>query len=137
MKDWELLQEYARTGSEEAFAAIVSRYSALVYSACLREFHDLGAQVVIFTRSGGLVTVSDGQGVTRVGPLPLVEVDNVTGGRDAFWAALLVAHLDGKPWPLCVRFAHEVAALKLGVVGHVERMIDREPIYRRLADRVE
>jgi sucrose-phosphate synthase len=108
-----------------------------IEAACLREFHDLGAQVVIFTRSGGLVTVSDGQGVTRVGPLPLVQVDNVTGGRDAFWAALLVAHLDGKPWPLCVRFAHEVAALKLGVVGHVQRMIDREPIYHRLADRVE
>jgi sucrose-phosphate synthase len=107
-----------------------------IEAACLREFHDLGAQVVIFTRSGGLVTVSDGRGVTQVGPLPLVEVDNVTGGRDAFWAALLVAHLDGKPWPMCVRFAHGVAALKLGVVGHVQRMIDREPIYRRLEDQM-
>jgi len=29
-------------------------------------------------------------------------------------------------------FAHEVAALKLGVEGHVERMIDRDAIYRRL-----
>jgi len=103
-----------------------------VEAACLREFHGLGAQVVIFTRSGGVVTVSDGQRVERVGPLPMVEVENVTGGRDAFWGALLVAHLDGKPWPLCVRFAHQVAALKLGVVGHVDRMIDREAIYRRL-----
>jgi sugar/nucleoside kinase (ribokinase family) len=101
--------------------------------ACLREFHDLGAQVVIVTRSGGSVTVSDGKTVERVGPLPLNEVDNVTGGRDAFWAALLVGHLDGKPWPLCVRFAHAVAALKLRVVGHVERMIDREAIYAKLA----
>jgi len=31
-----------------------------------------------------------------------------------------------------LRFAHEVAALKLRVVGHVERMIDREEIYRRV-----
>jgi hypothetical protein len=31
-----------------------------------------------------------------------------------------------------VRFAHEVAALKLGMEGHVERMIDRETLYRRL-----
>ena len=103
-----------------------------VEAACLREFHRLGAQVVIFTRSGGVVTVSDGRRVDRVGPLPMVEVENVTGGRDAFWGALLVAHLDGKPWPLCVRFAHQVAALKLRVVGHVERMIDREAIYRQL-----
>jgi sucrose-phosphate synthase len=101
---------------------------------CLREFHDLGAQVVIVTRSGQSVTVSDGKTVERVGPLPRVEVANVTGGRDAFWSALLVAHLEGKPWPVAVRFAHEVAALKLRVLGHVERMIDREEIYRRLAD---
>ncbi len=103
-----------------------------IEAACLREFHALGAEVVVFTRSGGVVTVSDGAQVERVGPLPMVEVENVTGGRAAFWAALLVAHLDGQPWPLCVRFAHEVAALKLRVVGHVERMIDRDAIYRRL-----
>lgn len=103
-----------------------------VEAACLREFHGLGAQVVIFTRSGGVVTISDGEGVERVGPLPMVEVESVIGGSDAFWGALLMAWLDGKPWPLCVRFAHQVAALKLGVVGHVERSIDPEAIYRRL-----
>lgn len=100
--------------------------------ACLREFHDLGAKVVIVTRSGGLVTVSDNGNVERVGPLPRVEVESVTGARDAFWSGLLVAHLDGKPWPLCVRFAHEVASIKLGVVGHVDRMISRAELYRRL-----
>ena len=103
-----------------------------VEAACLREFHRLGAQVVIFTRSGGVVTVSDGGSVERVGPLPAVEVESVVGGSDAFWGALLVARLDGKPWPLCVRFAHQVAALKLRVVGHVAHMVDREAMYRHL-----
>jgi sucrose-phosphate synthase len=98
----------------------------------LREFHDLGANVVIFTRSGGQVTVSEEGRVERVGPLPRVQVENVTGARDAFWSALLVAHLDGKPWPDCVPFAHEVASLKLQVEGHVERMIPRRSIYERL-----
>ena len=79
-----------------------------------------------------MVTVSDGRTVECVGPLPMVHVENVTGGRDAFWSALLMAHLDGKPWAFCIRFAHEVAALKLHTVGHVERMIDREKLYRRL-----
>ena len=101
-------------------------------AACLREFHDLGAKVVIVTRSGGVVTVSDGETVKCVGPLPLIEVVSVIGGSDAFWGALLVAHLDGKPWPLCVCFAHEVAALKLHEIGHVKRLIDRGAIYRRL-----
>jgi len=98
----------------------------------LAEFHDLGADVVILTRSGGVVTISENGTVERVGPLPKVQVENVTGGRDAFWAAMLMARLDGKHWSEAVRFAHEVASLKLGVEGHVQRMIDREEIYTRL-----
>jgi sucrose-phosphate synthase len=102
--------------------------------ACLRQFHDLGAEVVIVTRSGGLVTVSYDGEVERVGPLSLVAVKSVIGGSDAFWGALLVAHLDGKPWSSCIRFAHEIAARKLLKVGHIERMIDREAIYERLEE---
>jgi fructokinase len=99
----------------------------------LREFHDLGANTVILTRSGGVVTVSEHGNVERVGPLPKVKIENVTGARDAFWSALLMAHLDGKEWSEAVRFAHEVASLKLRVEGHVERMIDRESLYAGLA----
>ncbi|MBA2440909.1 MAG: glycosyltransferase [Rubrobacter sp.] len=101
---------------------------------CLREFHDLGAKVVVFTRSGGLVTVSDREAgtVERIGPLPAVEIVSVTGARDAFWSALLVAHLDGHGWEAGVRFAHEVAGLKMRVEGHVERMIYRQEICTRL-----
>ena len=73
----------------------------------------------------------------RVGPLPRVKVENVTGARDAFWSALLVAHLDGKGWEECVRFAHEIATLKVRVEGHVGRMIDRETIYRQLETQAE
>jgi sugar/nucleoside kinase (ribokinase family) len=98
----------------------------------LAEFHDLGADVVVLTRSGGVVTISENGTVERVGPLPKVQVENVTGARDAFWAAMLMARLDGKGWAQAVRFAHEVASLKLGVEGHVQRMIDREEIYTRL-----
>jgi sucrose-phosphate synthase len=98
----------------------------------ITEFHDLGAETVILTRSGGFVTISDNGSVEHVGPLPKVQIENVTGASDAFWSALLMAHLDGKGWSEAVRFAHEVASLKLRVEGHVERMIDREAIYTRL-----
>lgn len=98
----------------------------------LSEFHNLSAKIVILTRSGGVVTVSDSGNVERVGPLPKVKILNVTGARDAFWSALLMAHLDGKDWPGVVHFAHEVASLKLRVEGHVERMIDRESLYAGL-----
>src|SRR3712207_5540541 len=98
----------------------------------ISEFHDLGAKIVILTRSGGVVTVSDNGNLERVGPLPKVDVSHVTGASDAFWSALLMAHLDGKDWPEVVHFAHEVASLKLRVDGHVERMIDRESLYTGL-----
>jgi RNA polymerase sigma factor (sigma-70 family) len=37
MSDWELLQDYWRNGSEEAFAALVNRHLDLIYSAALRQ----------------------------------------------------------------------------------------------------
>lgn len=100
--------------------------------ACLHEFHELGADVVLFTSSGGMVTISDGDSVEEIGPLTRVEVKNVTGASDAFWAGLLLSHLDGSGWIDSVKFAHEVAKLKLVADGHIERMIPRRAIYDRL-----
>lgn len=37
MSDWELLQDYCRNGSEQAFATLVNRHLDLVYSAALRQ----------------------------------------------------------------------------------------------------
>jgi sucrose-phosphate synthase len=104
-------------------------------TACLDRFHDLGAEVVIITRSGGIVTISDGVSVERVGPLPLVSVDSVIGGSDAFWGGLLVAHLDGKSWKEAVCFAHRIAALKLQNVGHVRKLIDKALIYNQVEEK--
>jgi DNA-directed RNA polymerase specialized sigma24 family protein len=40
MADSDLLHEYAETGSQEAFARLVSNYADLVYSAAYRQVHD-------------------------------------------------------------------------------------------------
>jgi sugar/nucleoside kinase (ribokinase family) len=101
------------------------------------EFHDLGAEVVIFTSGGGVVKVSDGSTVKQIGPLTRVEVKNVTGARNFFWAGLFIARLDGNGWPTCVQFAHEVGKLKLQVDGHIERMVDRRDIYGRPGAAIE
>ena len=37
MDDWQLLEEYASRGSEDAFRALVDRYAGMVYHAALRQ----------------------------------------------------------------------------------------------------
>src|SRR3954447_16396737 len=39
-RDWDLLREYARTGSDAAFAALVSAYVDVVHSAAVRQVRD-------------------------------------------------------------------------------------------------
>jgi sugar/nucleoside kinase (ribokinase family) len=113
---------------------LISR-TRIVHTSAFALSKDPQRLAVILTRSGDVVTVSDNGNVERVGPLPKVEISNVTGA--AFWSALLMAHLEGKDWPEAVRFAHQVASLKLRVEGHVERMIDRECFYAGLKSAVQ
>ena len=128
-----LLDLYETEGSlPDALTAHYGDGGLCAAQTAISEFHDLGAKIVILTRSGGVVTASDNGNVERVRPLPKVKIENVTGARDAFWSALLMAHLDGKDWPEAIRSAHEVASLKLRVERHVERMIDRESLYAGL-----
>jgi len=42
MKDPELLTQYVKHGSEQAFSELVARYTDIVYSACLRQLRDPG-----------------------------------------------------------------------------------------------
>lgn len=110
----------------------VNLSGAELEAAVLERFHDLGARTVVFTCSGGPVAISEDGKVQHVTRLPEVQVVDRTGAGDAFWAGLMAAHLDGKPWPLCVRFGHEVARYALRTVGHPHGLISKEEIYRRL-----
>src|SRR5688572_29609247 len=40
MNDWQLLRDYAESGSESAFAVLVKRHVDMVYSAALRHLRD-------------------------------------------------------------------------------------------------
>jgi fructokinase len=97
----------------------------------IARFHDMGPPVVVLTMGGEGILLSERGDITNVPARP-IEVVDVTGAGDSFWAGFLVAFLDGHPLERCVLFAREIAGIKLGVVGPLPSNIDRAEIYARL-----
>jgi len=98
----------------------------------VRRFHDLGPQIVVFTlgRQGSLVS-EDGTILERLPARPLQVVD-ATGAGDAFWSGFLRAFLDRQPLQRCLRFAREVAEIKLQTLGPLPVSLPPSEIYTRL-----
>lgn len=65
-------------------------------------------------------------------PSRTVKVVDATGAGDSFWAGFLTALLDEKPLEHCLRFAREVAEIKLQTIGPLPANLDRRTIYVRL-----
>jgi len=94
-------------------------------------FLALGAQQVILTMGSAGVLLANARGTTYHSANP-VEVVDVTGAGDAFWAGLLLATLDGYPLPSAIRVAQAVAEIKLRQLGPLSNKIDRTALYAKL-----
>ena len=94
-------------------------------------FLALGAQQVILTMGSAGVLLANARGTTYHSANP-VEVVDVTGAGDAFWAGLLLATLDGYPLPSAIRVAQAVAEIKLRQLGPLSHKIDRTALYAKL-----
>lgn len=97
----------------------------------LERFHELGPQVVVLTMGAEGILLSHEGHATHLS-VPAVDAVDATGAGDAFWAAFLVALLDGNVLERCARFAREIVIRKLSTVGPVPGIIDREQVYRAL-----
>jgi sugar/nucleoside kinase (ribokinase family) len=101
--------------------------------AYIKMFHALGPPTVILTMGkDGVLVSSKGTILAHIPARPINVVD-VTGAGDSFWAGFLVALLDGHPLEQCARFAREVVELKLTAVGPLPNTIDRAELYKRIA----
>jgi sugar/nucleoside kinase (ribokinase family) len=99
-----------------------------VYAA---RFLDWGAEKVVLTMGAdGVLLVTPES--TSYFPAQKIEVVDVTGAGDAFWAGLLMALLDEYNIKDAIRTAQAVAALKLQQTGPLSRSIDRLALYRQL-----
>jgi sugar/nucleoside kinase (ribokinase family) len=95
-------------------------------------FHDLGAETVIFTMGEEGNLISENGRITTHVPARPVEVVDVTGAGDAFWAGFLTATLDGNSAERSVLFAREVVERKLTTKGPLPSEIEREELYAGL-----
>jgi fructokinase len=79
--------------------------------------------------SGVLLANAKGTSYHAANP---VEVVDVTGAGDAFWAGLVLATLDGYPLPEAIRVAQAVTEIKLQQVGPLSHKLDRTELYSKL-----
>jgi len=95
-------------------------------------FHELGPRIVVLTmgKDGSLIS-EDGHLLGHLSARPIQVVD-ATGAGDSFWAAFLVAMLDGHSLKDCLLFAREIVEMKLSRIGPLPAAIDRAEIYSRL-----
>lgn len=94
-------------------------------------FLTLGAQHVVLTMGKAGVLLADAEGMSFQ-PAPVVEVVDVTGAGDSFWAGLLTAIIDGYCIADAARVGQAMAAIKIQQVGPLMQMIDRTNLYTQL-----
>jgi fructokinase len=104
--------------------------------AYIEMYHELGPETVIFTMGAEGVLISHQGKLLGHVPARPIEVVDVTGAGDSFWAGFLVALLDGHPLERCALFAREIVELKLTTVGPLPATIDRADIYARLPESI-
>ena len=90
-----------------------------------------GARQVVLTMGASGVLLANTEGTSYYSNHQ-VEVVDVTGAGDSFWAGLLIATLDGFAMPEAIRVAQAVAAIKLQQVGPLSHVVDREALYAQI-----
>ena len=101
----------------------------LTHDAYLDKFLDMGVELVVLTSGPEYVLIGDRHDYRMYIPVPPTHVADVTGAGDWFWAAFLMAHLDGLPHLEAAHFATQIAARKIGAVGPISTVIDRKTLY--------
>lgn len=106
--------------------------SGLTHDAYLDKFLDMGAELVVLTSGPAYVLIGNRHDYRIYVPVPPTHVADVTGAGDWFWAAFLMAHLDGLPPLEAAHFATQIAARKIGTVGPISTTIERKKLYPTL-----
>lgn len=96
----------------------------------LSDFHQMGATTICLTlgANGSLVSYDGGAKQARI-PGKKIDVVDVTGAGDAYWAGFLTAYLDGYAPGNCAHAGAALAKMKLTRQGPLPDKVDRKLIY--------
>ncbi|MVM34306.1 carbohydrate kinase [Spirosoma sp. HMF4905] len=96
----------------------------------LSDFHKMGATTICLTLgpNGSLVSYDGGAKQARI-PGKKIDVVDVTGAGDAYWAGFLTAYLDGYAPGNCAHAGAALAKMKLTRQGPLPDKVDRKLIY--------
>ena len=85
-------------------------------------FHNLGAQTVCLTKGDRGVKVSDlKEGIIYEEAIKIDKIKDTTGAGDAFWTGFLYSKLKEKSLHNCIKFAQELAVIKLQHLGDLPK----------------
>ncbi|GAB3893101.1 carbohydrate kinase family protein [Spirosoma agri] len=131
---WQVLADYCSAGalvklSEDDAERLYGKKQPT--ERILSDFHTMGASMICFTMgpNGSLVSYEGGTQQAIV-PGKKVDVVDVTGAGDAYWAGFLTAFVDGHTPEQCARSGATLAHMKLARQGPLPRQVDRKSLYR-------
>ncbi|GAB3553814.1 carbohydrate kinase family protein [Spirosoma fluminis] len=130
---WAVLRDYCSAG---ALVKVSEDDTERLYGEAqspervFSDFHQMGALLVCLTLgpNGSIVSYEHGTKQARI-PGRKIDVVDVTGAGDAYWAGFLTAHLDGYAPANCASAGAAMAKMKLGRQGPLPDSVDREAIY--------
>lgn len=130
---WRVLTDYFAAG---AFVKVSEDDVERLYGApqepkqVLEDFHRMGAAMICLTLgpAGSLVSYEGGQKQARI-PSKKLDVVDVTGAGDAYWAGFLTAYLDGYAPGNCAHAGAALAKMKLTRQGPLPEKVDRKVLY--------
>lgn len=118
---WQVLKAYCSAGalvklSEDDAARLYGQPQSA--DQIIHDFHAMGATLVCLTLGAEGSMVSSNNGADRVQlPGRKIEVIDVTGAGDAYWAGFLTAWLQNRTPAQCADAGADIAALKLTTKG--------------------
>ncbi|CAN5645696.1 carbohydrate kinase [soil metagenome] len=132
---WRVITDYCSAG---ALVKISEDDAERLYGSpqpperILNDFHQMGATVICLTlgANGSLVSYEKGKKQARI-PGKKIDVVDVTGAGDAYWAGFLTAHLDGYAPGNCAIAGAALAKMKLTRQGPLPDKVDRKVIYEQ------